>query len=303
MKAKKIALLIAVAAAVAVALIPASLASPSKSNPATVRGLQSKLGRMLVDSRGRTLYLFEKDKRGKSSCSGACAIAWPPLITSGKPRAAAGAKASLLGTTKRKDGRLQVTYNHHPLYTFVNDTKKGQTNGEGVDAFGAEWYAVSPAGTKIEKDDAPAVPSAIQVPDGNKVFLVGHAVGVQIYSCNGLAWTFVAPRANVYADNGELLLTHFGGPTWQAKDGSKAVGRADANVTVDATAIPWLRLAAASTAAGPGGGQLVPTTYVQRIATTGGLAPPATECNTMTAGMVAEVPYTADYYFWKRTAA
>jgi Protein of unknown function (DUF3455)/Secreted repeat of unknown function len=183
---------------------------------------------------------------------------------------------------------LQVTY-HHPLYTFVEDTKKGQTNGEGVDAFGAEWYAVSPAGTKVEEHDAPAVPSAIQVAAGNEVFLVGHAVGVQIYSCNGVAWSFVAPRANVYADNGKLIITHFAGPTWQAKDGSKAVGRAEASVT-DATAIPWLRLAAASTAAGPDGGQLVPTTYVQRIASTGGLAPPAAECNAMTAGTVDEVP-------------
>jgi len=299
----KIPLLIAVAAAVAAALIPASLASLSKGNPATVRGSQSKLGRILVDGHGRALYLFEKDKRGKSSCSGACAISWPPLISSAKPRVGAGAKASLLGTTRRKDGRLQVTYNRHPLYTFAKDTKKGQTNGEGVEAFGAGWYVVSPAGTKIEKYHAPMVPSAIQVPAGNKVFLVGHAVGVQIYSCNGLAWGFVAPRANVYADNGQLIINHFGGPTWQAKDGSKAVGRVEANITVDATAIPWVRLAAASTAAGPEGSQLVPTTYVQRIATTGGLAPPAAECNAMTAGKVAEVPYTADYYFWKRTGA
>jgi len=77
----------------------------------------------------------------------------PPLITSGKPLATAGAKASLLGTTKRPDGRLQVTYNHHPLYTFVKDTRKGQTNGEELDVFGAEWYAVSTAGVKIEKSD------------------------------------------------------------------------------------------------------------------------------------------------------
>ena len=152
----KIALLIAVAAAVAAALIPTSLAGPSKGSAATVEARQSKLGRILVDGRGHTLYLFAKDKRGKSSCNGACAAAWPPLITSGKPHAAAGAKASLLGTTKRKDGRLQVTYNHHPLYTFVKDTKKGQTNGQGVDAFGAEWYVVSPAGAKIEKPSSPS---------------------------------------------------------------------------------------------------------------------------------------------------
>jgi len=108
---------------------------------------------VLVDGRGHTLYLFGKDKRGKSACAGKCAAFWPPLLTSGKPLAAAGAKASLLGTTKRADGRLQVTYNQHPLYTFVKDTRRGQTNGEQVDAFGAEWDAVSAAGTKVEKND------------------------------------------------------------------------------------------------------------------------------------------------------
>jgi hypothetical protein len=149
----------------------------------------------------------------------------------------------------------------------------------------------------------PVVPGAIEVPDGNKVFLVGHAVGVQIYSCNGVVWGFVAPRANLYDDQGKLIITHFGGPTWQAKDGSSVVGRVDATpVTVDPTAIPWLRLAAASTTAGPDGDRLVATTYIQRIATTDGLAPPAAECNATTAGTVAEVPYTADYYFWKKTA-
>ena len=106
----------------------------------------SGLGRILVDGRGRTLYLFGKDKHGKSSCTGQCAGFWPPLIASGKPRAVAGAKASLLGTVKRPDGRLQVTYNHHPLYTFVKDTSKGQTNGEALNVFGAEsWPSHPPA--------------------------------------------------------------------------------------------------------------------------------------------------------------
>jgi predicted lipoprotein with Yx(FWY)xxD motif len=114
----------------------------------------SSLGRILVNSSGRTLYLFGKDKRGKSACVGQCATFWPPLIAKGKPHAMGGAKASLLGTTKRSDGRMQVTYNHHPLYTFVKDKKKGQTNGEGLNAFGAEWYAVSPAGSKVEDDDS-----------------------------------------------------------------------------------------------------------------------------------------------------
>jgi predicted lipoprotein with Yx(FWY)xxD motif len=110
----------------------------------------TSLGRILVDSRGHTLYLFEADKNGRSACTGKCATFWPPLIAAVKPRAGAGVKASLLGETKRADGRMQVTYNHHPLYFFAKDTKKGQTTGENVDAFGAEWYAVSPAGSKVE---------------------------------------------------------------------------------------------------------------------------------------------------------
>jgi hypothetical protein len=147
----------------------------------------------------------------------------------------------------------------------------------------------------------PVVPGEIQVPEGNKVFLVGHAVGVQIYSCNGVVWSSAVPRANLYDDHGKLIITHFAGPTWQAMDGSRVVGLAEKMVTVDRTAIPWVRLSAASTAAGPDGDRLVATTFVQRIATTGGLAPPAAQCSEATAGTVAEVPYTADYYFWKHT--
>jgi predicted lipoprotein with Yx(FWY)xxD motif len=139
----------------ALSLIGGALAVNHPISPGAKIGVASSgLGRIIVDGRGRTLYLFEKDKHGKSACAGQCAAFWPPLIASGKPLATAGAKASLLGTTKRADGRLQVTYNHHPLYRFVKDTKKGQTNGEEVDAFGAEWYALSPAGAKIEKNDA-----------------------------------------------------------------------------------------------------------------------------------------------------
>jgi predicted lipoprotein with Yx(FWY)xxD motif len=139
----------------ALSLIGAALAVNHPSGAgAKVAVANSGLGRILVDGRGRTLYLFEKDKHGKSACAGQCAAFWPPLIASGKPLATAGAKASLLGTRKRADGRLQVTYNHHPLYRFVKDTKKGLTNGEEVDAFGAQWYALSPAGAKVEKNDA-----------------------------------------------------------------------------------------------------------------------------------------------------
>jgi hypothetical protein len=146
----------------------------------------------------------------------------------------------------------------------------------------------------------PVVPKKIQVPEGNKVFLVGHAIGVQIYSCNGVVWSSAVPRANLYDDHGKLIITHFAGPTWQAMDGSRVVGKVVDLVTVDPTAIPWVLLSATTTP-GPDGDRLVATTFVQRIATTGGLAPPAADCNAATAGTVAEVPYTADYYFWKHT--
>ena len=144
---------LAVTASLTVGL-SSGLAATRSAGRATVAVGSTSLGRILVNSRGRTLYLFEKDKRGKSACAGGCAAYWPPLITSAKPRATAGAKAALLGTTRRADGRLQVTYNHHPLYTFVGDTAKGQTNGEGLNNFGAGWDVLSPAGAKIEKTDA-----------------------------------------------------------------------------------------------------------------------------------------------------
>jgi predicted lipoprotein with Yx(FWY)xxD motif len=142
---------IATVATTAVAL--GATGTHSAGATAKVAVANSTLGQVLVDARGRTLYLFGKDKNGRSACSGQCAGFWPPLIASGKPLATAGAKTSLLGTTKRADGRLQVTYNQHPLYTFVKDTGKGQTNGEELAAFGANWYAVSPAGAKVEKTD------------------------------------------------------------------------------------------------------------------------------------------------------
>jgi predicted lipoprotein with Yx(FWY)xxD motif len=137
--------------ALAVVFVHAQAGNAGKASGPVVSIETSRLGRILVNGQGRTLYLFEKDRNGKSACAGKCATFWPPLIATGKPRATGGAKSSLLGTTRRSDGRLQVTYDHHPLYRFVKDVKRGQTNGEGVDAFGAEWYVVSPAGSKIEK--------------------------------------------------------------------------------------------------------------------------------------------------------
>jgi hypothetical protein len=146
------------------------------------------------------------------------------------------------------------------------------------------------------------VPDQIQVKDGNKVFLIGHGVGVQIYTCNGSVWSSAVPRANLYDDNGHLIINHFAGPSWQAKDGSKAVGTVVDKVTLDERAIPWVLLSATTTP-GADGDRLVDTTFIQRLNTTGGLTPPAADCNTATAGTVVEVPYTAEYVFWKHTAA
>src|SRR5689334_8413461 len=103
---------------------------------AAVRVANSRLGKILVDSQGRTLYLFQKDSGTKSACTGACATAWPPLTTTGKPTVGSGASASLIGTIARSGGAAQVTYNGHPLYLFVMDKKPGDTNGEGKTAFG-----------------------------------------------------------------------------------------------------------------------------------------------------------------------
>jgi Protein of unknown function (DUF3455) len=154
--------------------------------------------------------------------------------------------------------------------------------------------------------EAPPVPSRIAVGDGHKPLLIGHATGVQIYRCNAtgssLSWGFVAPRAELYSDNGQLLTTHFAGPTWQARDGSKAIGQRVDGVTVDSDAIPWLLLSATSQA-GPDGDRLAGTTFIQRIATTGGIAPLPGTCDESTVGTISEVPYTADYVFWKATGA
>jgi predicted lipoprotein with Yx(FWY)xxD motif len=132
-------------------LAAGSVALSATRTNATVSLRTTKLGQILVNSSGHTLYLFAKDTNGKSACSSSCAAFWPPLISHGKPTAGTGVKASLLGTTKRSNGSLQVTYNKHPLYTYTIDKQAGQTKGEGIAAFGAKWYALSAQGTAIVK--------------------------------------------------------------------------------------------------------------------------------------------------------
>jgi predicted lipoprotein with Yx(FWY)xxD motif len=128
----------------------ASVSPPKTASggPPTVGAVNSGLGKILVSSRGRTLYLFKKDVGTKSACSGACAGNWPPLRASGNPTVGTGLKASLLATTKRSDGKPQVTYNGHPLYLFGGDTSTGKTSGQGVNAFGDYWYVLSSAGNQ-----------------------------------------------------------------------------------------------------------------------------------------------------------
>jgi predicted lipoprotein with Yx(FWY)xxD motif len=133
-----------------VAASPAtSFATTASAQPAKIALSRSKLGSILVDGQGRTLYLFEKDKRGKSACASTCATYWPPLLAHGKPTAGEGLKGTLLGTTHRSDGTTQVTYRGHPLYRFAQDTRAGQTKGQDSPEFGASWYVLSATGKKI----------------------------------------------------------------------------------------------------------------------------------------------------------
>jgi hypothetical protein len=153
------------------------------------------------------------------------------------------------------------------------------------------------------KPSPPDVDTAIRVPAGNVPYLLGHASGTQNYTCQqsstGFAWTLVAPSATLVDDNGKQIVTHFAGPTWQAKDGSKVVGSRRDGVTVEPTAIPWLLLRVTSTTPGPDGGdRLAGTTFIQRVKTTGGLAP-MSGCDAAHLGAEQKVPYTSDYYFYR----
>jgi predicted lipoprotein with Yx(FWY)xxD motif len=126
-----------------------SAPTTAPSGMTTVTATRTQLGTILVDGSGRTLYLFAKDQPDQSACAGACAAAWPPAQASAAPKAGSGVKASLLGTIKRSDNTTQVTYNHHPLYYYSGDSQAGQQNGQGLNAFGARWYVVAPAGGSV----------------------------------------------------------------------------------------------------------------------------------------------------------
>jgi len=146
-----IGLVCVLAAAVAGGIAIAHSPSTASAKKAKLQLRSGKLGHFVVDARGMTLYLFEKDKHGKSACSGTCAKVWAPYLTSGKPTAGSGLSAAKVGTTKRSSGATQVTYGGHPLYHYDDDHKPGQTEGQGSKEFGAEWYVVGANGKKIDE--------------------------------------------------------------------------------------------------------------------------------------------------------
>ena len=139
-------------------------ATPASGQNATIGAAnEGELGTILVDSNGRTLYLFRKDSASKSKCFGACASAWPPLRATGKPTVSGGADASLVGTSTRSDGEQQVTYNGYPLYLYAGDEKAGDTRGQGRTDFGASWYVLSAAGQQLSGQTSRSYGSS---PDG-----------------------------------------------------------------------------------------------------------------------------------------
>jgi predicted lipoprotein with Yx(FWY)xxD motif len=143
---------LAVAACGGGAAATGATVSPPKTSTgasATVGVAKSSLGSILVDSTGRTLYLFKADVGMTSACTGACATAWPPLLSASAPTAGTGLTASKLATITRSGGKRQVTYNGHPVYLYVGDKKPGDVSGQGVTAFGAAWFALSPAGNQV----------------------------------------------------------------------------------------------------------------------------------------------------------
>ncbi len=141
-----------VTAFVVAALLTAACGSsaPSTASGTTIAvASNAKLGQILVDGAGKTLYLFVADSGSSSTCYTSCAQLWPPVLTSGPPQAGTGTTASLLGTTTRTDGKTEVTYGGHPLYYFVSDKQAGDATGQGVNSFGALWWVVSPSGAAV----------------------------------------------------------------------------------------------------------------------------------------------------------
>jgi predicted lipoprotein with Yx(FWY)xxD motif len=128
---------------------PSPASSPAATGSTIAVATNAKLGQILVDGKGMTVYLFVADTGSASTCYTSCAAAWPPVLTTGAPQAGAGATASLLGTTTRTDGNIEVTYAGHPLYYFVRDKAAGDTTGQGINGFGGLWWVMTPSGAAM----------------------------------------------------------------------------------------------------------------------------------------------------------
>jgi len=152
-KAIFLAALLAAAACGSPSATSSTGSSPAPATPTSAATVavanNSKLGTILVDGSGRTLYLFQADKGMSSTCYGQCAVYWPPLLTNGAPKAGSGVGGTLLGTTTRTDGTIEVTYGGHPLYYVVTDHNPGDATGQAVNNFGALWNVVGPDGKQI----------------------------------------------------------------------------------------------------------------------------------------------------------
>jgi predicted lipoprotein with Yx(FWY)xxD motif len=142
--------LLTLTAAIASFFIAFAMVDVASAGGKRVKTGKTRFGTILQDSKGQTLYLFTKDRSKYSNCYGACAKAWPPLLTSGKPVAKGGAIQSKLGTVKRRGGKTQVTYNGHPLYYYVDDSGPGVVLCQNVYEFGGTWFVVNRQGNAIK---------------------------------------------------------------------------------------------------------------------------------------------------------
>ncbi len=155
----------------------AASAAAGSSSAMTVDVQTGKGKSFLTDGSGRSLYLFASDTKTKSTCSGACATAWPPLIAKGAPTAGTGANPSDLGTITRSDGTKQISYDGHALYYFSGDQAAGQTNGEGINGFGALWYLVAPSGKQVTSLTAASSAKSSTAPSSSSSSSSGSSAG------------------------------------------------------------------------------------------------------------------------------
>jgi predicted lipoprotein with Yx(FWY)xxD motif len=139
---------------------PAPASSSGSASAVSIGAVKGSAGMYLTGASGRALYLWVADSNGQSSCSGACATVWPPVIASTTPTAATGVNASDLATITRSDGTKQVTYKGHPLYYFAADSHSGMTKGQGSNSFGAKWWLVAPSGSAITSGSSSSTSSS-----------------------------------------------------------------------------------------------------------------------------------------------